>query len=54
MTSSGETFSDLFWSRWEKMNYEMPKDSSFCFMFEFCSSKIKTIVVHEKESKPKK
>jgi len=54
MTAQGETFSDLFWNTWKKLEYKLPNDPTICYMFEFCSTKIKTVVKHSKDGEKRK
>jgi hypothetical protein len=38
------TLADLFWSIWHKGNYQLPKDTSKCYIFEMCSEAFPFIV----------
>ena len=42
------TFKDLFWNIWNNLNYKLPQETNFCYMFEMVSP-LNTIIVKHKE-----
>jgi hypothetical protein len=53
-TSKGYVFSELFWDIWNKLNYQLPVDTTLCYMFEMvtprhiilCQPKKEEIILH--------
>ena len=44
------SFQQLFWQVWEQLDYELPKETDYCFMFELMTP-YNRIVVRQPESK---
>ena len=40
------SFAELFWQVWQELNYELPKNTDLCFMYELCT-KFNRIVVRQ-------
>jgi len=43
------SFRELFWQIWSELNYELPKNTDLCFMFELCT-KFNRIVVKQNKN----
>ncbi len=44
-----ETFAQIFWEVWRKEKYDLPKDTSLCYIFEMISKKNPIVVVVQED-----
>ena len=47
MEFCNDTFHNFFWDLWNELNYELSKDTEFCYIFELISPYNKIIVQYE-------
>jgi len=42
----GNSFASLFWHVFNELNYKLPKDTNYCYIFELCTSYNQVVVLH--------
>jgi len=42
------TFSQLFWKVWQELNYQLPAETNYCFMFELMTPYNRIVVRHDR------
>lgn len=47
-TCSGISYKKVFWDTWNELNYKLPTDTNFCYMFELCTRDTIVVVEHLK------
>lgn len=44
----GKPFATLFWHVFNELEYELPKDTNYCYIFELCTPYNQVVVLHDK------